>query len=155
MTNIIIKMADDVEGEAQQPFRLLDLPPELWSRVCYFATASVQHPATTRTCRTLRAEALPMYYAKMEFAIWDDCENGWAFELFKWWMDAIGPRNRDLMKRFTIEMPWQIRPNAQDVYLWGCWTNGNTESFAWGLDVEPLEKTFIGCSKKATIFERH
>ncbi|KAM3418922.1 hypothetical protein BST61_g4880 [Cercospora zeina] len=69
----------------RSPFRLLDLPPELWIRVCELAVIRpksivlgresdfadmakiVRQPNITRACRLLRSEALPVFYGLNEF----------------------------------------------------------------------------------------
>lgn len=70
----------DIDILRRTPFRLLDLPPELWVRICEFAVLKscpivIGHqtdmkdmarvalqPSITRTCRVLRHEALPLFY---------------------------------------------------------------------------------------------
>ncbi|KAI5370231.1 hypothetical protein Slin15195_G011090 [Septoria linicola] len=69
----------------RSPFRLLDLPPELWLLVCEYAVIRsapfvvgreselfqmariLRQPSITRTSRLLRVEALPIFYAVNEF----------------------------------------------------------------------------------------
>lgn len=89
-----------------KPFRLFDLPPELWIKVCEFAVTRsaplditrakqiehqkeiVRQPPITRVCRLLRQEALPLFYRN-------------AFEIYHWgrvactryWLLAIGDKN--------------------------------------------------------------
>lgn len=82
-----------------KPFRLLDLPPELWSRICsevimsesptelddslkrYQFEEKVAQPAITRVCKIVREEALPMFYSSS--FVYVDCGNG-AQWLFRW-----------------------------------------------------------------------
>jgi len=74
-------------NQVEKPFRLLDLPPELWSRVCEFAVVSdepieirlrhdhrfsgpgLQWPNITRVCKVLRREALRLYYQRNTFEL--------------------------------------------------------------------------------------
>lgn len=98
---------------------LLRLPPELrepiWelafrSQVALFSrsdphgkriepTEAVQ-PALTRTCRLIRREALPVFYAITRFCAWwpGDCENTNLF------LDAIGQANRMCIQNMYIEI---------------------------------------------------
>jgi len=102
------------------PFRLLDLPPELWLRICelavvkdhskvirvdYYTTkkssaAIVQQPAITRTCRLLRQEALPLYYKLNTFAFGEfmACERRrWTTSFLVAWCAAIGKQKVRVM----------------------------------------------------------
>lgn len=84
-----------------QPFRLLDLPPELWIRICGFAVthdepielvrtltgyhgtlpfAAPTLPPITQTCAAIRAESINLYYSCNEFV----CGNWCAASLWEW-----------------------------------------------------------------------
>lgn len=91
--------------ERRCPFRLFDLPPELWLRICEFAVTStkpiqvgreprtkdqvaiVRQPAITRACRLLRSEALPLYYSHNSFEIFHcygiPCPRRWVLSIGK------------------------------------------------------------------------
>lgn len=98
-------------------FRLLELPPELWSRICRFAildqpmviikgaaypadvTQQVRQPSLTRVCRLLRKETLPVFYASVAFVILDS----WAdVEGVIEWLDRIGANNRRSLKQLYL-----------------------------------------------------
>lgn len=98
--------------QLRSPFRLLDLPPELWTRVCEFAVtkhdkirvgkepkpadqeAVTRQPAITRTCRVLRIEALPMFYALNTF----EMLHCFGVPCPRKWIQAIGATHRSRMK---------------------------------------------------------
>ena len=76
-------------ASSNQVFRLFDLPPELWIRICRFAVARpgpivlyhpglnrnqqllMQQPPITRASRLLRRETLPFFYSKNTFEVLD------------------------------------------------------------------------------------
>lgn len=96
------------ELELRSPFRLFDLPPELWTRICSFAVtrdqpmkigkekmlkdsaAIVRQPAITRTCRLLRTEALPLFYACNDF----EMIHSHGVPCSRQWLSAIGDAGR-------------------------------------------------------------
>lgn len=98
--------------QLRSPFRLFDLPPELWLRVCEFAVlkpspirvgrepnlkdqvAVTQQPAITRTCRLLRHEALPVFYALNTF----EMLHHFGVPCPRKWIEAIGCAHRKRMK---------------------------------------------------------
>ncbi|TKA31793.1 hypothetical protein B0A50_01872 [Salinomyces thailandicus] len=101
-----------------QPFRLLDLPPELWTRICQLditrppstvitkaahantVCRQTTQPPLTRTSRLLRSETLPIFYNLHTFVIVDnyaDVDDG----VVKW-LDSIGKRNRRCLKRLYL-----------------------------------------------------
>lgn len=101
-------------ADTSQPFRLLDLPPEIWSRIGKFAidnvkrmtwwdlvnaNASSRQPSITRTCICLRKELLPYYYCtKIEVII------GWC-DLHTWspWLRALSPASRRLIHGLLMD----------------------------------------------------
>lgn len=101
-----------------KPFRLLDLPPELWARIVKLAVTSndfikmegtwvnrfevqtaVKQPAITRTCKALRAEALPAFYKHNTVVIYGSDRGSTAF---RDWLQAIGASNRAHLGEFWI-----------------------------------------------------
>ena len=91
-----------------QPFRLLDLPPELWVRIGKLAVPAetivlpdsvsqkhicnrVKQPAITRVCKTLRHELLALYYQQNVFVMIED--HGYSFAPERW-LEAIGTEHR-------------------------------------------------------------
>ncbi|EMD00060.1 hypothetical protein BAUCODRAFT_21723 [Baudoinia panamericana UAMH 10762] len=106
-----------LEPQSLTSFRLFDLPPELWLRICEVAVISpvpvnvtrvpfqqqqaqrVQQPAITRTCRLLRQEALPMFYKNNTFEAWHFCQP-WTCP--RQWLLAIGRGNLLQMGRLKI-----------------------------------------------------
>lgn len=102
--------------QLRTPFRLLDLPPELWLRICEFAVtkptairvgkepnpedqmAVIRQPAITRTSRLLRVEALPMFYALNTF----EMLHCFGVPCPRKWITAIGTTNRQRMKSMLM-----------------------------------------------------
>ncbi|KAK4631981.1 hypothetical protein CLAFUW4_03368 [Fulvia fulva] len=117
-----------------KPFRLLDLPPELWSKIGRVAVDEVpridsyairkpsmdaevyganrkpctgdHQPPITRACAALRHELLPYYYkSRVDVAI---CRSTrWLVKNTGRWLRAIGPANRNLVRgiKVRIEAP--------------------------------------------------
>lgn len=97
-------LVSDYEIQLRSPFRLFDLPPELWLRIGEFAVIRekpmvlsrnlygvdqeriVRQPAITKTCRLLRQETLPLFYSLNEFAM-IGCGQG---PILDRWLVAIG-----------------------------------------------------------------
>ncbi|KAK5126969.1 hypothetical protein LTR85_008327 [Meristemomyces frigidus] len=97
------------EGKEATPFRLLDLPPEVWIRICSFAVTNarpillhekyfkvhVEHltrqPNITRVSKQLRAETLPLFYSNNFFVLH---LFGHMVPIWHRWLHAIGRRNR-------------------------------------------------------------
>ncbi|KAK4612108.1 hypothetical protein CLAFUW4_13358 [Fulvia fulva] len=103
-----------------KPFRLLDLPPELWSKIGQLIVddastvtekklywihhpypssaqelAEIQQPATTRTCSILRAELLPYYYqSKISISV---IASSLASRVVGKWLRMIGSKNRSVV----------------------------------------------------------
>ncbi|KAK3112178.1 hypothetical protein LTR53_011819 [Teratosphaeriaceae sp. CCFEE 6253] len=96
------------------PFRLLDLPPELWSHICALALSTAypstlylhedmhartlqaltRQPALLRTCRAVRAESLPLLYARAVFLL---IEANMYSPNWKRWLGALAPDTRRYM----------------------------------------------------------
>ncbi|SMR53959.1 unnamed protein product [Zymoseptoria tritici ST99CH_3D1] len=109
----------NVFGGTFQPFRLMDLPPELRCRIYEYCvvfeeallgpsasreldSTSAEQPAISKTSIQLRAETLPIFYQKNAFefilSTSDDAKH------FCKHLDEIGARNRRLMKKVKVEM---------------------------------------------------
>ena len=104
------------DSQDDQQSWLLDLPPELWLRICEYAVkkpkpirvgkepnpkdqmAVVQQPAITRTCRLLRIEALPMYYTLNTF----EMLHCFGVPCPRKWIVAIGAVHRQRMKSMLM-----------------------------------------------------
>lgn len=102
--------------QLRSPFRLLDLPPELWLRICEFAVikngpiqvgrepksrdqmAIVSQPEITRTCRILRSEGLPLFYSTNVFELY----HYYGVPCPRIWVLAIGVGNRQRMCTMTM-----------------------------------------------------
>ncbi|KAI6798132.1 hypothetical protein KC363_g717 [Hortaea werneckii] len=104
-------------GVMNKPFRLLDLPPELWARICTLAILdpadiTIQHayhpnlvcsqtlqPPLTRTCRVLRGECVPLFYKLVNFIILDeyvDVDGNLK------WLRSLGKENRRRFQRLYL-----------------------------------------------------
>lgn len=100
----------------RSPFRLFDLPPELWLRICELAVikatpiqcgresrlrdsaAIVRQPAIIRTCRLLRREGLPIFYAANDF----EMVHSYNVPCPRAWLAAIGARALAGMRTLTM-----------------------------------------------------
>lgn len=100
----------------RSPFRLFDLPPELWLRICAMAViqakplqigkeaylrdsmAIVKQPAITRTCRLIRDETLPIFYSSNTFEMF----HGYDVPCPRKFIVAIGDANRRRMKTLLM-----------------------------------------------------
>lgn len=97
-----------IMGEQVQIFRLLDLPPELWLRICQIAITlpnpiilstsqpsalyqeKLRQPPLTSVNRALRRELLPHFYGTTTFIFEDKhCQ----YDGLNAWLHAIGPEN--------------------------------------------------------------
>ncbi|KAF2481119.1 hypothetical protein BDY17DRAFT_325837 [Neohortaea acidophila] len=96
-------------------YPLLDLPPEIWSKICRYAAVpsgpsaifvpsladrdywqqQLTQPGITRTCRAIRAECLGTFYQNL-YVIYDET---WTFPIIGDWLYGIGAANR---KRVVI-----------------------------------------------------
>lgn len=102
---------------AQETFRLLDLPPEIWSRICEFAVTdaapivleyafddlgfcdAVAQPTITGVCRALRTEGLKLFYGGNAFIVKD---NTTVVPILSRWLRAIGEHNRQSLADLRI-----------------------------------------------------
>ncbi|KAK3713503.1 hypothetical protein LTR37_008461 [Vermiconidia calcicola] len=107
--------ADGPIHSQTKTFPLLDLPPELWSRIVRLAvkredrmleprdllrlSEQVQQPAVTRVCKLLRRETLAHFYSRNSFTFKDDGPILWALAA---WLEAIGTGNRTRIKNLSI-----------------------------------------------------
>ncbi|KAK3661622.1 hypothetical protein LTR56_000110 [Elasticomyces elasticus] len=79
-------------SNAEEPFRLLDLPDEIWARITRYAVTSDQRltlrpkssaqPPIARVCRLLREEALPTFYGNTIY--YYDCYSWRDYHLINW-----------------------------------------------------------------------
>jgi hypothetical protein len=106
----------DYEIILRQPFRLFDLPSELWLKICEFnvvrnkpillgreshlyqSTAIVRQPAIAQTCRLLRREALSMFYSINDFGML----HSYGAPCPRQWTIAIGHANRMRMRHLEV-----------------------------------------------------
>ncbi|GAB1743694.1 hypothetical protein NU219Hw_g618t1 [Hortaea werneckii] len=104
-------------GAAIKPFRLLELPPELWTRICTLAITDpaditikqaaypklvclqTLQPPIARTCRALRSECLPLFYKLVNFFILDEYAD---VEGIVKWLRSLGKRNRGRFRRLYL-----------------------------------------------------
>ena len=135
----------------QQPFRLLDLPPELWlkigklaidstplllksNHICNImhsseerrASASLWQPAITRVCVPLRVELLPYYYqTRVEEGNWP-VRSG-SVCLF---LEAIGRENRKMIRAMSLARPVLSEEERR------CEGERGELRMVWGVEVE-------------------
>ncbi|KAI7209592.1 hypothetical protein KC333_g8651 [Hortaea werneckii] len=104
-------------GAASKPFRLLELPPELWTRICTLAILDpaditikqaaypklvclqTLQPPITRICRALRSECLPLFYKLVNFIILDEYAD---VEGIVKWLRSLGKKNRGRFRRLYL-----------------------------------------------------
>lgn len=102
--------------QIRSPFRLPDLPPELWLRICELAVqkhgpiqfgrepdprdqmAIVAQPGITQACRALRCEGLPLFYSTNTFELY----HCFGVPCPRQWILAIGEVNRQRMRTLTV-----------------------------------------------------
>ncbi|KAK3724861.1 hypothetical protein LTR37_000909 [Vermiconidia calcicola] len=101
----------DMEDAKTETFRLLDLPPELWSQVVKMAVErenymfsskdrkQVQQPGITKACKLLRTETLAHSYSHNSFTFRD---NNAELAALVAWLKAIGAWNRTRVKNLSI-----------------------------------------------------
>ena len=101
------------------PFRLLDLPAELWIEICAFGLAKAysstlylhedmhprtlqaltQPPALLQTCKAIRAEGIPLLYAETTFLL---IEANMHSPYWRLWLEALAPDTRRHMTRLFV-----------------------------------------------------
>ncbi|KAK0322830.1 hypothetical protein LTR82_006287 [Friedmanniomyces endolithicus] len=101
------------------PFRLLDLPPELWSQICALALASdhpstlylhedshartlqslTQQPPLLRTCTALRPESVQLWYANTVFLLIEANKSSPNWRL---WLESLTLHSRRYMRKIFI-----------------------------------------------------
>ncbi|KAI7156709.1 hypothetical protein KC349_g6084 [Hortaea werneckii] len=104
-------------GVTDNPFRLLDLPPELWTRICTLVIldhadiiikyaaypdlvcSQTLQPPLIRTCRVLRGECLPLFYNLVNFIILDEYAD---VEGVLKWLRSLGKENRLRFRRLYL-----------------------------------------------------
>lgn len=111
-----IAINHDTQGKTTS---LLDLPPEIWSKICklvverdrpinvyrfLFSTPSqlgvakrsnvITQPRITKVCRAIRHECLPHYYKVNAFYSWHPSGSVRSAQLLEKWLTAIGRTNR-------------------------------------------------------------
>jgi hypothetical protein len=109
-------------ADSTEAFRLLNLPPELWSRICYFATVSPDaiilspygsskqravQPPLTRVCKVLRVEALRLFYSENTFVVRDTPYTDDSTLLFWSWQVAIRQANRQAIRNLFLQITKQ------------------------------------------------
>lgn len=110
-------------------FRLLDLPPEIWSHIVKLAVEGADYdignsekltifnrrrrlrgttqPGITRTCRAIRHETIPHFYTSNSFTFYDNPETVRA--MFAW-LKVIGSAYWPRLKKLYIvsEFNWTL-----------------------------------------------
>lgn len=107
-----------------QPFRLLGLPPEIWSNIVKMAidnepaynsmrtlkpTLRTNHshqPAITSTCRTVRQETLPYFYATHFVAKWNVTRDEEELKLVGRLLRLTGQQNREAVQGLQVSDDW-------------------------------------------------
>ncbi|KAF2773401.1 hypothetical protein EJ03DRAFT_131248 [Teratosphaeria nubilosa] len=130
--------------QQEQPFRLLDLPPELWSNICKLAVLSedtivfelakprsqnqiaVGQPSITQVCRLLRAEALPLFYALNVFRVQDEDDGTEASSRLQCWLRGIGLKNRGYLRKVEVFAPYDIT-DSKEFFAIGAEEDGNVK----------------------------
>ncbi|KAK5127818.1 hypothetical protein LTR85_004934 [Meristemomyces frigidus] len=142
---------------SNQPFRFLDLPPELRNRVyddlvvteapllpsaCqHTSRPSAAQPDITRVCRQIRQEALPMFYGLNQFDVHiHRCD----FAYFIDYMDTIGEHNRKHIKIVVLQLMDRLTcgNGLLDFARWCASAEGTAEM---GISVEVDEWNFEHC----------
>jgi hypothetical protein len=114
---------------------LLDLPPELWGRICHLAIVSsepidliplkdndkgdegpnrflvidqkvAEQPPLTHTCRTIRSECLPLFYKHNTFVAMSKYRTKSRKSITNW-LHAIGPKSRQAIEgQLFVQSHW-------------------------------------------------
>ena len=126
----------DIEIDNAQPFRLLDLPPELWSKIGKLVihgepvldndalemheinvntlgkpSTITESPSITRVCRVVRGELLPYYYTtKIHcFALDRDI----ILDISAW-IERIGTEHRRIVRGVYLVLPTDVVEGEMD-----------------------------------------
>ncbi|KAK4612296.1 hypothetical protein CLAFUW4_13450 [Fulvia fulva] len=125
-------VTDQNPRDQEKPFRLLDLPAEIWSKIgklaidntttltasnikclkpqyhgrsSYDRSAAIQ-PAITRTCRALRYELLHYYYRTTIAIHTKDGEDALELDAIGDWLRSIGAVNRRCVSGVTVSVEY-------------------------------------------------
>lgn len=102
---------------------ILSLPPELRNEIYGYALMATNeivkistegddyHPALLRTCKQIRNEARPLWYATAEFRAIVDSDN--ASGPFNW-ISRVHPKDQKLIKSFCFE--WSVSPAEERIF---------------------------------------
>ena len=135
-----------------QSFRMLNLPPELWSKIGEYAIDTapkvnvwprnmdelsiLDQPPITRTCNALRSELLSYFYGtKIHLRLWPSLVSA----IVDWrprrhtWLEAIGSHNRCLLKNIELQATLEEK---EDVVVQMCetWDVGFVVGPGWLAD---------------------
>ncbi|SMR52706.1 unnamed protein product [Zymoseptoria tritici ST99CH_1E4] len=126
----------NVFGGTFQPFRLLDLPPELRCRIYEYCVVfdkpllapsasrkpdsiSAEQPAISKTSNLIRAETLPIFYKKNAFRFHLNNERD-DVKHFCQYLHEIGARNRQLIKKISCDMLGTWKPLQAIDFVHSC-----------------------------------
>ncbi|KAK3661617.1 hypothetical protein LTR56_000105 [Elasticomyces elasticus] len=124
----------DVDLNAENPFRLLDLPDELWSRICRLAIAQAEPiflpesfwpeeykeavcpPPITRVCKIVREEVLDEFYSNtaFHFQICANVDCAWHqrhADNLQGWLRGVKKR-RGYWPTVVVETVWTFFPGT-------------------------------------------
>lgn len=108
----------------KQKTSFLDLPPEIRNTIYELALrlenannydyewygVRPNQPVLTQTCRQIRLEALPMFYATTRFSggLCFGWSENWPVEDIGWlrWLKAIGPERSKLLRCLVLYCEW-------------------------------------------------
>lgn len=122
-----------------KPFRLLDLPPEIWTRIVKMAVTKPTHleeqifnqigriytidfgvPSIVHTCRLIRTEALKLYYGCNTFHVYANCDPS-TLESYRRWVRArMIDKTWNLIKHASLKCCCysleRMRANLKDTF---------------------------------------
>lgn len=167
-------MNDDIESLSQDfecvflgpletgVFRLLDLPPEIWIRICEFAVTRssaiiptkarrkyeqqgiVRQPPITQVCRLIRHESLPLFYRKNDFVAFHRGPNACV----RYWLQALPRPNLKAMGQllFHTRFPpvfWTEKFEEAGLNVKVEMADGRKDEVCVVRSCEPLMITFV------------